>query len=53
MLGEVVGMIGKACCPLDFELTLVSAVVDPPEAHVHGFGAARFDFAIGVTRRKR
>ena len=49
MLGEVVSVIGKTRGPLDFELTLASAVADPPEAHVHGFGAARFDFVIGDT----
>ena len=35
---------------MDLELSLADAITDPPEAHVHGFGAFGFDRVIGDTR---
>ena len=45
VLGGVVGQIGGARAPVDVELALRLTVIEPVEAHVHGFGAALFDGA--------
>ena len=50
MLGEVIGQVVGAGGPVDQELILIGAVLDPVEAHVHRFGATLLDLVIGETR---
>jgi hypothetical protein len=46
MFGEIVSQIVAAFAPVDVELALDSAVLEPIKAHVDGFGAALFDSVI-------
>ena len=39
MFGMVVGKVGFTWAPVDKEVALASAVLDPIEAHVHCFGS--------------
>jgi hypothetical protein len=47
VLGEVVGQIVGTLAPVDVEVALSDPVANPVEPHVHGFGSALFDSAIG------
>ena len=47
MLGEVVGKVFAAFAPVDDELSLADAVLDPEVAHVHCFGALVLDCIVG------
>ena len=38
MLGEVIGAIGSTRLPVNMEMALFHAVLDPIKTHVHGFG---------------
>ena len=49
MLGVVVAKIVATRAPVDKELSLMDAVLDPVEEHVHGFGLALTDGAVGDT----
>ena len=47
MLGEVIGLDGDSGGPLYLELSLAHAIADPPETHVHSFGAFGFYGVVG------
>ena len=47
VFGEAIGMIGVTGGPVDVEVALADAVVDPAEAHVDGFGSFLFDGVVG------
>ena len=47
MLGMVVAEIFGAGSPEDSKLSLLFAVFEPVEAHVHCFGALLFDRVVG------
>ena len=49
VLGKVIGFVVLSWGPLNFKLALAYTVSDPPEAHVHGFGAFRFDCVVGYA----
>ena len=46
MLGEVVSQVDSSRCPVDVELVLFNAVVEPVEAHVDGFGSVLPDGGV-------
>ena len=46
MLAQVVSLVGGARAPVDAELVLLDAVLEPVEAHVDGFRTALFDCAV-------
>lgn len=46
VLGEVVSKVITARCPKNVELSLLGAVPDPIETHVHGAGALLFNGAV-------
>ena len=46
MLAQVVSLVGGARAPVDTELALLDAVLEPVEAHVNGFRTALFDCAV-------
>jgi hypothetical protein len=47
VLGEVVGEVVCALLPVHGELSLANSVLDPIEAHVHGFGSLDFGLVVG------
>ncbi len=51
MLGEVVGEVLDALVPVDVEVTLSGAILDPIVPHVHGFGATLTNRVVGNTSR--
>ena len=46
MLAQVVSLVGGARAPVDSELALLDAVLEPVEAHVDGLGTTLFDCAV-------
>ena len=49
MLGEVIRGVSGALGPIDKELFLVCAILEPEVAHINGLGAASANGAIGNT----
>ena len=47
MLCEVISFVGAAGLPINFELFLCDAVLDPIKSHVHGFGSFLLQFHVG------
>ena len=46
MLGPVVGIIELTGAPVDAELFLAFAIVEPMESHIHGFCVFGLDFTV-------
>jgi hypothetical protein len=51
VLGEVISMVGGAGFPLYTELSLLAAISDPEESHVHRFGFLLFDAIVAYPVR--
>ena len=49
VLGEIIGQIVFSPTPVDEKLTLLHAIADPVEAHVHSLGTALFDSVVDDT----
>jgi hypothetical protein len=49
VLGEVVGEVVSALLPVHCELSVANSVLDPVEAHVHGFGLLDFGSVVGES----
>ena len=49
VLAKVVAQVSTPWFPTHIELALLDAVLEPVEAHVHGFGMALLDGVIGYT----
>ena len=47
MLGKIIGTIGLAFAPVDFESSLADSVTDPEKTHVNSFGSFLFDRVVG------
>ena len=47
VFGVVVGQVSGGSIPKHSELVLGDSVLNPPKAHVHGFGPFLFDQAVG------
>ena len=47
MLGEVISKVRGCSLPVDSELSLLDAISDPVEAHVHGSGSSEFASLVG------
>ena len=47
MLGVIVTKVFVAGAPVDEEVALADAILEPVESHVHGFGAFLFDGVVG------
>ena len=47
VLGDIVSLVFGSRSPVDDELLLADAIVDPVETHVDGLGAFLLDLAIG------
>ena len=45
----VIGKVGGAGSPLDFEIALLYAVLNPVVAHGHGFGPFNFGGSVGES----
>jgi hypothetical protein len=46
VLGKVISEVALTFVPVIFEMFLGLAILEPEEAHVHGFGSALFDRVI-------
>jgi hypothetical protein len=46
VLGKVIFQTGAAGCPIDFEVALDGAVVEPEKVHADGFGLLLLDGAV-------
>ena len=46
VLREVIAHVDLARAPINVELTLLDAVADPVEAHIHGFGSTLLDVVV-------
>ena len=49
MLGKLVTNIGAARAPVNEEMDMTGAILNPIKAHVNGFGYFLFDGVIGKT----
>ncbi len=47
VFGMVVSKVFRTGSPVDDELFLSDAILDPIKTHVHGFGAFLFDRVVG------
>ena len=47
VLCKIVGKVGGSFIPVDAEVVLLDAVLDPEVAHVHRFGALGLERTIG------
>jgi hypothetical protein len=51
VLGDEIGFVGVSFAPVSVKLTLLRAVSDPVETHVHGLCRAGLDRAVGEVAR--
>jgi hypothetical protein len=49
MLGEIISKVGGSWSPVNIELFLCYAILDPVESHIHCFGFLLFDLFVGKT----
>ena len=49
MLGVVIRQVALPSFPVDCELSLTGAILDPVESHIHCFGSLHFDVVVGES----